>query len=323
MEQVQRNTKVAGIDISKLWLDVAVHGLDDFIRLDNTAAGFALLAAWLTARGVGRVGLEASGGYERGVTAALAGAGFEVVVHQPIEVRLFARMKRRRAKNDKIDARLIAAATAQVDAVKAASDPRLVELAERMTAYEQASDQLARLKTCREHVSLADLALQYDEQIRRLGLWKRQLADDLIARISADAELNARYLLLRSIPGFGRLVAAALVIRMPELGAMARGQAAALLGAAPFDHDSGKHQGRRFIWGGRARPRSLVYIAALAAKRVDPNFKAFAQRLIAAGKAPKLAIVAVMRKLIEAANLVLARRTPWLPTPNPLPLAGD
>jgi transposase len=312
MEQTKRNTKVAGIDVSKRWLDVAVHGSDDFVRLENIRAGFDELAAWLSEREVRRVGLEASGGYERAVTAGLAGKGFEMVIHQPIEVRLFARMKRLRAKNDKIDARLIAAATAQVDAVKAANDPRLVELAERMTAYDQASDAVARLKVCREHVTLPDLLLQYDEQIRQLSFWKRQLADDLIARIMADPELNERYQLLRSIPGFGRLVAAAVAIRMPELGAMSRGQASALLGAAPFDHDSGKHHGRRFIWGGRARPRSLVYIAALAAKRVDPNLKAFVERLLAAGKPPKLAIVAVMRKLIEAANLVLARRSPWV-----------
>lgn len=99
---------------------------------------------------------------------------------------------------------------------------------------------------------------------------------------------------------------------MPELGAMYRGQAASLLGVAPFDRDSGQFKGMRFIAGGRSRPRRMLYLAALGAKRCDTSFKAFAQRLLDRGKAPKLVIVAVMRKLIEAANLVLARGQPWV-----------
>ena len=102
---------------------------------------------------------------------------------------------------------------------------------------------------------------------------------------------------------------------MPELGKLAHGQAASLLGAAPFDFDSGAFKGQRHIWGGRARPRRMLYLAALVAKRHDPAMKAFAERLTAKGKKPKVVVVAVMRKLIEAANLVLARQTPWLPTP--------
>ena len=136
MEQVQSNTKVAGVDVGKHWLDVAVHGLEDLTQVDNGPAGLAELIVWLKAREVGRVGLEATGGYERAARLALEAAGLEVVVHQPLEVKLFAKLKRRRAKNDRLDARLIAAATAQVEAVKAAQDPRLVELAERLTAYD-------------------------------------------------------------------------------------------------------------------------------------------------------------------------------------------
>ena len=134
MEQRQTNTKIAGIDVGKLRLDAAVHGLEDEIAVDNTQAGVSELVAWLRAREVGRVGLEATGGYERRARSALEAAGLEVVVHQPIEVRRFAQMKRWRAKTDRLDARLIAAATAQVDTVRAAQDPRLAELAERLTA---------------------------------------------------------------------------------------------------------------------------------------------------------------------------------------------
>ena len=312
MEQRQTNTKIAGIDVGKSKLDGAVHGLEDTTQVGNAPAGFSELIAWLKAREVGRVGLEATGGYERGVRAALEAAGFEVVVHQPIEVRRFAQMKRRRAKTDRLDAQLIAAATAQVDAVRAAQDPRLQALAERLTAYEQIADQAAQLKTFLEHVTLTDVAKAIRAQIRAMATLKARLAAEILRQIKAHDDLLARYRLLVSLPGFGPIVAATHVIRMPELGQMRRGQAAALIGVAPFARDSGQYKGQRFISGGRSRPRRMLYLAALAAKRWDPHYKTFADQLIARGKPAKLAIVTVMRKLIEAANLVLSRGQPWL-----------
>lgn len=311
MEQMQSNTKVAGVDVGKAWLDVAAHGLEDEGRFANTTAGIVELIGWLKAREVGRVGMEATGGYERALRSALEAAELQVVVHQPIEVRLFARLTRRRAKNDALDARLIAAATARVDTVRAASDRRLVELAERLTAYEQITDQAAGLKTFMEHISLRDLASDLRRQIDTLTRLKAQLLSGILQQIKACPDLLARYRLLLSLPGVGPVVAATLAIRMPELGSMARGQAASLIGVAPFDRDSGQYRGQRFITGGRSRPRRMLYLAALAAKRFDPTLKAFANRLLANGKPPKVAIVAVMRKLIEAANLVLQRGQPW------------
>jgi transposase len=311
MEQGQSNTKIAGIDVGKRQLDVAVYGHCDELQVANTTAGISELVAWLKAREVGRVGMEATGGYERAVRSALEAAGFEVVVHQPIEVRLFAKLKRRRAKNDRLDAQLIAAATAQVDTVRAAQDPRLVELAERLTTYEQVTDHAAEMKIALEHVTLKDLAGVLRTEIRSLERLKAKLAEKVIETIKAHPDLVARFRLLTSLPGVGPIVAANLLVRMPELGAMRRGQAASLIGVAPFDRDSGQFKGLRFIAGGRARPRRMLYLAALAAKRCDPGLKAFAQRLLARGKPPKLVIVAVMRKLIEAANLVLSRGQPW------------
>lgn len=311
MEQKPSSTVVAGIDVGKRRLDVAVHGTGEQLQVANSEEGGAELLAWLKARAVGRVGLEATGGYERAIRTALETAGLEVVVHQPLEVRLFARLKRLKAKNDRLDAALIAAATAQVDAVKAAADPRLGELAERLTAYEQVADQLAELRTFMEHVTLKDLVLALGAQIAALDRLKRTLAAELLARLKAHADLAERLGLLMSLSGVGPLVAASLVVRMPELGAMKRGQPAALLGVAPFDRDSGQWKGARTIGGGRSRPRRMLYLAALSAKRCDPDLKAFAGRLAAAGKAPKSVVVAVMRKLAEAANLVLARGQPW------------
>ena len=314
MEQRQTSTKIAGIDVGKLRLDGAVHGLEDTVQVDNAPAGFGELIGWLKARAVSRVGLEATGGYERGVRLALEAAGFEVVVHQPLEVRRFAQLKRRRAKNDRLDAQLIAAATAQVEAVKAAQDPRLADLAERLTAYEQITDQAAELKTFLEHVTLKDIATKIRAQIRTLDRLKAELAAQIVQQIKAQPDLIARFRLLVSLPGIGPIVAATLVIRMPELGQMRRGQPASLIGVAPFDRDSGQYKGLRFISGGRARPRRMLYLAALSAKRCDPSLRAFAEQLLARGKPAKLVITAVMRKLIEAANLVLSRGQPWLRT---------
>lgn len=312
MEQRKISTKVAGVDVGKRRLDAAVHGLEGEQSVENAVAGISELIAWLKTHEVGRVGLEATGGYERGVRAALEQAGFEVVVHQPLEVRLFAKLKRQRAKNDRLDARLIAAATAQVDTVRAARDPRLMELAERLTAYELITDKAADLKTFLESLALKDVAATIRASLRGLERTKARLAADIVARIKAHPDLLNRFRLLISLPGVGPVVAATLLVRMPELGALRRGQAASLLGVAPFDRDSGQWKGLRFIQGGRSRPRRMLYLAALSAKRCSPTLKAFADNLAARGKAKKLIIVAVMRKLIEAANLVLGRGQPWL-----------
>jgi transposase len=312
MKQGKTNTNCAGIDVGKRRLDVAIHGGEERLELANEIGAFDGLIAWLKLTGVTRVGMEATGGYEQPVRRALEAADFEVVIHQPLEVRLFARLKRLRAKNDRIDAVLIAAATAQVDAVKAAADPRLQELAERLTAYEQVSDQLAQMKTFMEHVTLKDLALTLRGELRTLASLKKKLADEVRRRIETHPDLVERYRLLLSLPGVGPIVAASLVVRMPELGQMRRGQPAALLGVAPFDRDSGQFKGQRFIGGGRRRPRRLLYLAAVSAKRHDPTFKAFADRLTTRGKATMVVVVAVMRRLIEAANLILARGQPWV-----------
>ena len=313
MNEAKSTTWIAGVDVSKHKLDAAIHGTQAMIEVADTPEGHSVLLAWLADHRVGRIGLEATGGYERGVVSALRTAGLEVVLHQPIEVKLFARIKRLRARNDRIDARLIACATAQVDTVRAAADPRL---AERMTACDQATDLAALLKTQMEHVRLPDLIADARAQLTQLTARKARLAADLLRRIRLWHDLARRFDLLRSLPGVGPSVALGLIIRMPEPGAMSQGQASALIGVAPFDRDSGSHKGRRFIGGGRRRPRRLLYIAALAAKRCDPGFKAFAARLAANGKEPKKALVAVMRKLIEAANLVLKRDQPWQPLPN-------
>lgn len=311
MKQVHTTTNVAGIDVSKGRLDVAVHG-GETVAVANTTAGIAELVVWLKARDVGRVGLEPSGGYDHPVTAALQAAAFEVVVHHANEVRLFARFKRLKAKTDRLDAALIALATTHMGTVKALSDPRLHELAERMTAYEHVAVLAAQMKVQMEHVTLKDLIGDFRRRIASFEALKVKIIKGMTALIQAHPDLAVRLDLLRSLPGFGPVVALSVLVRMPELGeGMAPGQAASLLGAAPFTRESGLHKGASIIAGGRGRPRRMLYIAAMAARRCDPGIKAFADGLAARGKPPKVILVAVMRKLIIAANLVLTRQTAW------------
>lgn len=312
MKRMKTITQVSGLDISKLWLDVALSRSDEVARFGNSVSGFAELVAWLRRHNVERVGMEATGGYEGDVRDALEATGFEVIVHQPAEVKAFGRFKRVRRKSDKADARLIAQATAQWEGVVARRDPHLSELAQLLTLYEHLKDLLAQTKAFAEHVR-SDIAKAHnDAVIGELTARKQQVLAQIQAGIRACAHLQTRLDLLQSLPGIGPVVAAVMVIRMPELGSLEHGQAAALLGVAPFDRDSGNLKGKRFIAGGRSRPRTFAYLAAIAAKRMNTSFKRFADRLLSHGKPPKLVTTAVARKLIEAANLVLKRKSPWI-----------
>lgn len=315
MGREQSSTAVAGIDVGKARLDAALSRGEEEIAAANTAAGHAELIAWLRAHGVARVGLEASGGYERGIRSALEAAGFQVVVHQPLEVRLFARLTRQRAKNDRLDARLIALATERADTVRAAQDPRLQALAELLSVYEHLADAAARHKAHLASLTGEIARRMVQARIAEAVRAKAEVLARVLAAIRQAPDLAERLRLLTSLPGIGETVAASLVVRMPELGAMRRGQPASLAGLAPFDRDSGQWRGERFIQGGRARPRRMLYLAALAARRHDPGLRAFADRLASAGKPKKVVLVAVMRKLVETANLVLARAQPWTTQP--------
>jgi len=311
MEQGKSSTAVAGVDVGKFRLDAAIEGVREQFETSNDAAGIEEMGGWLKRHGVDRVGMEATGGYERRLRLALEARGIAVVVHQPIEVKLYGRLHRQHAKTDAGDARLIAAATAAMGRPAKRADPALMELSERLTAYEHITDQLMRLRTFRDSVSLPDLIALVDDQIDRLKALKAALARQLREAVKRCTQLKARYDLLTSLPGIGPLVAISLIVRMPELGQMQRGQAASLIGVAPHARDSGQWKGQRFISGGRTRPRRMLYLAALAARRYDKTLNHFANALVARGKPPKLAIVAIMRKLIEAANIVIKRQQPW------------
>lgn len=312
----QTTITTAGIDTSKAKLDIAVHGRTERWQVANAVSGWRVLAANLTKAGVLRVGIEATGGYERGVVEHLRAAGFTVLVLQPIQVKAFGRVHLRRAKNDVLDAVLIAACAAAVDPPRIAPDPRLAELATHLTFLEQAEEDIARFKTRLEHIDEPRLRRIVIGDIARLKARRATLIRALAKRLRAEEGLAKRFDLVLSIPGIGERTALALIIRMPELGQVSREEAAALAGLAPFDNDSGQYRGQRRIAGGRGRLRRSLFAAALpAAFRWNKALIALYTRLTAVGKAHNAALIACARKLLIYANTVVQRGTPWTEKP--------
>lgn len=303
----------AGIDTGKHTLDVALHGRKPRLQVENTEAGHGQLVQWLRQHKVGRVGIEASGGYEKAVVARLRRDGFTVVVFQPRQVRAYAEFRLRRAKNDQIDAELIAACTAEVETIREAPDPRLDAWLGHLTLIEQVEEDIARLKTRHETTREPRLRQIVKDEIRRLMALRRAELKRLRADLEADPEFGRRLSLAMSVDGIGARTALAFVVRLPELGTLSREQIVALVGLAPFDDDSAGRHGQRHIAGGRERLRKSVYAAALpAAFQWNPALMAFYKRLRAKGKEHKVALVAVARKLVIYVNTVIARGTPWV-----------
>jgi len=311
----QTNTTTAGIDTSKAKLDIAVHNRTERWQVANALPGWRALAANLAKAGVTRVGIEATGGYERGVVEHLRAASFIVLVLQPIQVKAFGRVHLRRAKNDALDAVLIAACAATLNQPQIAPDPRLAELAGHLTFLEQLEEDIARFKTRLEHIDEPRLRRIVVSDITRLKQRRAAQIRDIAKHLRAYGDLARRLDLVLSIPGIGERTALALIIRMPELGRVSREQAAALAGLAPFDDDSGKYRGQRHIAGGRGRLRRSLFAAALpAAFRWNNALIILYARLVAGGKT----LIACARKLLIYANTVVQRGTPWTERPAAL-----
>lgn len=312
----KHNMVCAGIDTGKRKLDAALGEGRHQLQTDNDADGHAALSAWLRRHRVKRVGIEASGGYEQAVVAKLRHDGFVVIVFQPAQVRAYAKFHLQRAKNDKIDAALIAVCMAAMQKIPAPPDPRLTPLARHLTLIEQITEDIAHCKTRRETCRDQRIQRFWSDEIARL---KRLLSIELkalIAAIRQHADLAARLDLIASIGGIGLRTAVAILVRMPEIGRVNREQAAALAGLAPYDDDSGDQRGARHIEGGRERLRKSLYTAALAAAfHWNPQLNLIYRRLIAAGKPHKVALVACARKLLIYANTVVERGTPWTKQP--------
>ena len=311
-------TKAAGIDTGKMWLDIATYPVSDRLKVPNTAEGWKTLVDWLKQRGIERIGIEASGGYERGVIAYLHKGGLEVILLQPRQVRAFGLYKLRRAKNDRLDAALIAECAAWSTASRQPPDSRLAAFGEWLLYIEQIEADIACLKTRRERFTDRRILKEIDRAIDGLKQrGKAELARLQIA-IRKHDDLAGRLDLIESVDGIGMRTALTLVILMPELGKLDRQEIAALTGVAPYDDQSGQRDGERHIAGGRARVRRALFNAALpASQRWNEVLVALYRRLVEKGKAHRTALIACVRKLIIFANTVLKRQTPWVKNPPP------
>jgi transposase len=304
---------VAGIDVSKGRLDVALLPGSERLQFDNDAAGIGELVKQLQAAKAELVVMEATGGYETAPATAIAGAGLRLAVVNPRQVRDFARATGRLAKTDRIDAELIGAfaqavepqITALPDEDTRALEALLIRRAQLIAMRTQESNRLALTqgvmrKQIKTHIAWLD---------RAIG----SLDTDLTAKLRNSPAWRARDDLLQSMKGVGPITSGTLMSALPELGHLDRRAIAALVGVAPFNRDSGTLRGRRTIWGGRARVRSVLYMATTSAVRSNPVIRACYQRLIERGKPHKVAMVACMRKMLTILNAMARTNTPWTP----------
>ncbi len=302
-----------GIDVAKAWLDVAVRPSGVRWRTAHAEADLPPLVDQLRQLGPQLVVLEATGDYERVVVARLATAGIPIAVVNPRQVRDFAKATGRLAKTDQLDAGVLAHFA---EAVRPQSRPLPDEQAQALGALVERRHQvvtmLAAEKNRRqqaaplvrpliaEHIAwleraLTELDRELDRLLRASPLWRER--DDL----------------LRSVPGIGPVVSLTLLADLPELGTLTHKQIAALVGVAPLNRDSGAARGKRVVWGGRARVRTVLYMGALAAMRCNPVIRAFWTRLRERGKPPKVALVACMHKLLTILNAMMRQRLAWQP----------
>jgi len=303
---------VAGIDVSKDWLDVALG--EESLRVANEAAGVSSLIERLQAMSVELVVMEATGGYETQAASAIAAAGLKLAVVNPRQVRDFAKATGRLAKNDRIDAHVIAA-------FGQAIEPQITHLPDEQARELQGllvrRSQLLGMRV-QESNRLALMQGAMRKQIKSHIAWLDQAIDevntDLTARLRQSPVWREKDELLRSLKGIGPITSGTLMSSLPELGELDRRSIAALVGVAPFNRDSGAFRGRRAIWGGRAHVRHVLYMAAIAAVRSNPVIKPFYERLIARGKPHKVAMVACMRKMLTILNAMMRSNTPWTPS---------
>jgi transposase len=306
---------VVGIDVSKDWLDAAMGRQS--LRVSNDAEGIGELTARLCAAGVRLVVMEATGGYETQAATAVAGAGLKLAVVNPRQVRDFAKATGRLAKNDRIDAQVIAAFGEAVA-------PQIVSLPDEQMRELQGliarRSQLVGMRVQESNrLALTEVALR--KQIKAHIAWLDKAIDevniDLTARLRSSPAWREKDQLYRSMKGVGPITSGTLMAALPELGTLDRRSIAALVGVAPFNCDSGRFLGRRVIWGGRAPVRRVLYMAAITAIRTNPVIKDFYARLIARGKPHKVALVACMRKMITILNAMARTNTPWTPAFDP------
>lgn len=305
--------QVVGIDVGKEQLDVGLTTEKRVRVWANDEVGQTELSDWIMAQAASLVVVEASGGYEAAIVSELVGRGVAVALVNPTRVRAFARAEGLLAKTDKIDARLIArfGATMKPEP-KARREQSQLELNQWVTRRRQlvlmVTAEKNRLQTTPEAIQ-SDIVRHID--------WMQTEIESLEARINQAIADNPTWRetarRIETVPGVGAITASTLVADLPELGHLNRQKIAALVGVAPFNHDSGKRQGKRRIFGGRTSVRSVLYMATLSAIRHNPVIKSFYQRLLAKGKVKKVALTACMRKLLVILNTMVKSGQDWDP----------
>jgi len=309
----QNDLVVAGIDVSKDKVDVCIRSLSLRRTFPGGAQGRRQLIAWLRKHKAGKAAMEASGGYERDWAKALREADIEVRIVDPKRVRSFARSAGRLAKNDAIDAEMIAwFAETFGEAKGQAYDAAREKLVQIVHARQGLLDLQTSLQNRGEHAVPEVVQKMQGRLLKKIALELVKLEAAISAMIKATAHFAELAEIIKSVPGLAETTSAGLIAAMPELGQVSNKAISALLGVAPYDDDSGKRRGERQIKGGRRKVRNLFYMACLgAATRHNPMLKAFYQRLLAKGKEKKVALVACMRKLIVILNTMIARREKW------------
>ena len=306
---------LVGIDVAKEKVDVAIR-LGAEASFANSAEGRRELLAWLKEHGVCKAVMEASGGYERSWAALLRGAGLEVVIVDPKRVRHFAKSAGQLAKNDPIDARIIAwFGEVFGHASGQPHDEQREELDQMVTARMGIARLKEQIEGWGEHQQPKAVQKAHQALLKAVALQLDKLEDIIAAKIDKTESLAQRAEIIQSVPGLAGTAAAGIIAFLPELGLVDRQAASALVGLAPFDDDSGKRHGERHIQGGRRKLRKLLFMPIVgAATQHNPVLKAYYQRLIAKGKKAKVALIACMRKLIGILNTMLARGETWDPT---------
>ncbi|MGD9869135.1 MAG: IS110 family transposase [Geminicoccaceae bacterium] len=305
--------QIVGLDVGKAWLDGYLPASGRRFRVGSDPAGIEDLLRSLDAPADCLMVMEASGGYERTAHKALAGHGVPAAIVNPKRVRDFARGMGLEAKTDRVDAQVIARYGAVMrPAATPLPDPARLELREILACRRQLVDEIATRKQQLEQLTSPAVRAQVEKTLAFLRQEAKALLALLRARIAADATLAADYALLTSMPGCGPILAATLLAELPELGTLDRRKVAALAGLAPIARDSGLREHRRVIKGGRGQARNALYMAALASLKTDKSpLKARYAQLTAKGKPPKLALTALMRKMLVTLNAMLKAKTSW------------
>jgi len=310
-----QNGRIVGIDVSKLKVDGFIRSLQIGSSQPSTPEGEEKMIAWLQENDVQVAVMEASGGYEKRWATALRAAGIAVRIVDPKRVRHFAKSAGQLAKNDPIDAEMIAwFAETFADAVDQPHEPEREELDRLVTARASLLKVETQIENQGEHHQPRMVVTAHRVILRTLRAQLAKLEAAIAAKLAASPRVARRAEIIVSVPGLAEQTAAGVIAWLPELGQISNKSAAALVGIAPYDDDSGEHKGKRFIKGGRRKLRNLLYMPTMgAATQHNPVLKAYYQRLRAKGKEAKVALVACMRKLIVILNTMLARNETWNP----------